>query len=785
MNKDNKHILKYIFLTFMILFSLLNLKASKVHAVAAGDFDDGIKNWTEQTTTTIGYRKINSNLSLGYTFDSWDGNDPRVVKDSTTKPYYQNSKINIFLHDLGQTTGSQNIQAFYDGNIGLTPNTLYGPVDSSLDFGIVYSPTQALATLGTTDSALLKGVTGKRYFVGTNADGNQASKVVGTYAKTDSNGQPHNFEVEILMRPSAQNSGSVQIELYIKNTMNQSQSYGILYGKDTDLNDNDGIPIQALANNSGLFMADGKYKLIANRNVKDGPTNYGGGGNFGGTHTPWLDPFTPQDFSGVGAEVKNYAAGTNIEYMPANGDSYYVMKWPFKTIAPGDTDHYQSDMGVSESPYAVPASTKSFTNETSTDGKNHVGDTLKFRVSAVNNGYNSSWNKITFKDPIPKELQVDTSTITMTDSAGNNSPVPASDLDITSNTLTVPSGFNLVDGQVAYINFKAKILPSASAKTLTNTSTQSGTDSGKGATGSMLSVKSSVDIPVAKAPYVATFSKGVKNLTAGDGAYAATTTGKYQDTLSYQLTYTVDATSQYTLSSGTIKDTLPTGLKLVPGSVAINGTAVSPAPTDLSAIKLPAVDAGQKVTVTFQATIDSDIPNTYKNTATILGVNSNGGVVSDATNEADVNPKDSLTFLNVPKMIDFGTHKNNETNILNQTTTGSLQVENYTSSKFYTVKVAYDNTNANRLLNGTNSLVPEDGTNLLFFNQLTSDGTTSSFTPITSTGTPISANGFNQLGKQDLTNNVGSGQFKLNATPQSQKVGKFSGTLTWILSNTP
>ena len=727
--------------------------------VAASDIKDGIDNWQEQGSTTVGYKKISSDLQVGYTFGSWSGGDTSTIQNMR-----DGSGLNVFLQN---SDGSKVQTVYIDGDKGPT---------SSIDFGVFF---QNDSVLSTSDSQLNAFMTTRKYYIGTDKNGNQASKLMGIWNLPDDYGVIHTFEVEILLRQSTSNSSSISRELYLKNTETTVQNYGIIFGEDTDLDNNDATPILALADNSGIYMSDSQYKLTINKNVADGPSSYTGQ-NYR-SYPQWFSAFSPQNFSGTGAEVKNLNGGdllTNLK------DSSYTVKWPFKSIAPGATDHYASELGINEAGNSTASVQKTYTNQTSTDGKNRVGDNLSFKINATNNGYKSQWSSINFKDVLPKGLQIDPNSIKLTSPSGSQT-IDASDYDASSRTLNIPTSVNLTDNQSASVTFNAKITGDASGTTVTNSGTVSGTDA-LATNKPTVSATGSVDVPVEENPYAATFTKQVKNKTAGDTDFQNDTTGTYGDTVSYQIKYGVNTASQNGLASGQLQDKLPDGLTLVPGSISLTANGTTSSPTDLSKITLPKLTAGQTATINFDAKVTGTTPATLTNNATVSGTTDGGNTVSGQSNDAVVNPANWVGFVSLPDQIDFGTHETKETNFTNQSTTrnGStdktLQVDNYSTAPDYQVNVAYDNDGDHKLTDAKgDAITPSDGQNLIFFKDIA----TGNWVAVTPTGTPLNSAGFSQTGLNDLTSAVGAGKWRMSNRTYQPKVGKYNGTFTWQVTN--
>ena len=799
MNRKNKWGIKIILvlITMVVLFILGNaVTVQAADPVTAGDIDDGVDNWQEQGKTIPGYINISSNSALGYTFDglmasSMGGSTSMVADSKISQTTVENTKSKFWIRNLTSDNEVGSWPIFYLNDI--VTNT------PSSDFGIVFSS----ADSHDTDlESILNGMTGKRYFVGSDKDGNQAQKVIGNYSRKDYSGVVHNFELEIVERPVEGKIGTVSQELYLKNIETNVQNYGIFYGGDVYYGNgvNTGV-IKALPNNTGLFYTaypyfsfSPQYKINMPTNILDGPTNYTSffykpnGINDSSTH--WFKKFSPEDFSGKGAESQNLVAGTAIRPDSSgtsnNGATYPTVtyKWPFTSIEPGETKHYNTQVQAVQTKQSNPNVTKQFQNETSSDGKNRVGDKLKFTVTAINDGFNSQWNSLSMKDVIPAGLQLDPDSMQVTSPNGAQK-IPASDYDDTTKTLNFNSSINLSDSKLANFTFETTIKQSSSNKTLTNTASVSGTDAYFEGT-PQISAFGSVNIPVEKSPYLFTFTKQVKNKTAGDTDFQDSTTGVYGDTVSYQIKYGVNSDSQYGLSAGQLQDKLPDGLTLVPGSISVTANGTTSSPTDLSKITLPKLAIGQTVTVNFDAKVTGTTPINIVNNATLNGTTDNNTTVTDQSNDATLKPGSWVGFMSVPDQIDFGTHENTETNFTNKSTTmggdasKTLVVENYSTTPGYQVNVAYDNNGSNKLTDAKgDTLAPSDNQNLIFFKDIT----TGNWTAVTPSGTPLNSAGFSQTGLNDLTASVGAGKWRMSNRTYQPKAGTYAGTMTWQVAN--
>lgn len=585
--------------------------------------NDGISNWTETPQNTIGQIKTGDNQYLCYTFGNADGT-LTSADGGNMKPM-----LNIFLKDNGKT-----VATFSNANRGLA---------SSYDYGLMTDRDGTQPHLG--DTSLPYNLENFKTYKGTDANGKTVLKAVGSYSV--------GIQVEMLLRPAADDS-TIQQEMYLLNTSDSAlTSGGIFFAKDTELDGNDGVPIYAQAKNNGFYMQTDNYKVFMNMKVPDGPQNYVAENyhRSGGYATVdfALDGFNPANFDGVGVEGQNLSEGSVIY---SGTDSAYSAKWPWQSFAPNQVYHYRNDIGLIPSGVIVPQAMKSYTNKTSKDGKNHIGDQLTFSLQAHNLGYKSSWSGINVTDQLPAELKIDPATLKLVDNAGKATALPASDYDAATRTISVKFPKALADNESSAVTFEATIGDEANGQTITNSMT---------AKSSAESASSKVTIPVEKTTYLANLTKQVKNETTGDKTYQAKTDGHVGDILAYQLRYTVDQNSEEALQSGTLKDVLPEGLSLDAKSIKVTNSSNGQVqqPTALDKIQLATVPKGTNVTVDFKATITdkAKLGTSIKNVAQLNGTTSvNQTAIADSS-EADVDVKQPLTGTVTFKYLDRATNQ--------------------------------------------------------------------------------------------------------------------------------
>lgn len=777
---------------------------------AANSAPDSDITWNsyQSTVSTIkssNFLPINGNsLKLGYAFGiAQDTNgktntmqdsylrEPSISGSANNINY---SKMNVFLSNNNNYIGSV-FQGSYSNssaetnaqNVSLTsPDFLLIPTNLSTTSHSVTAQNYSILGSNNTNTGL--GNT-KSYYEGVDQNGNPAYKIEGTFTRGSTNGtgaNDFNLHAELILRASPTNSAIVQRELVLKNNTNRIQSFQILFGEDTKLSNNDRVSIKDLGNQSGLFIEDGSYKLMVTNELPDGFNNYSGQA-YDSSRMLWDKGFDLK--TGAGAESKGYKYGDSVTGDTSIYDSSYSLKWNKTTLAPGETAHYGSTMGVVASPYALPVAKKSYINETTGNsggtGTNSVGDKLKFSLMVQNNGYGSSWTYEKLNDVIPDGLQINANSIAMTYKNNKNGTettqqIPASDYDATTKTLTIPPTMSLGDGTQATVTYEANITDAAGGKTITNTGEFTGHDTQT----SSKTYKSSVDITVAKPNYSASFTKQIKNITNGETTYSDSTSGQKGDTLEYLITYGVNSESRDSLATGSsISDTLPSGIEQ-DGNITITASDGAQYGGSLSNVGLGNIAPGKALTVEFKAKVTASSVGNVSNTATFSGgKSSTGQTLGTATsNQAILNVKNINGFESVPSLIDFGTTNlyGKTTTLNNISTVGNLIVNHPTDNNF-NISVSYDNNNADtQMKNSDKDTLSDDGSGLLFINQRTSDVSDSgSWKPISSNGTPIRTTDF--AGNQEsinLTNYVGVGDWKIRLAPDT-KVGSYTGTLTW------
>ncbi|ATO46876.1 hypothetical protein C5L30_000685 [Companilactobacillus farciminis] len=795
-------IFKYIYIIFLGLFFILLTTLVRVNAAVDGNndgIDDGVSRWSKGSVTRSDPIKLNSSLSLGYSFGlTTDANsnytpntsDNTMVKDSETNGslnmYY--SKMNIFLVSPSNKYISSTFQGFAtSSNIA---SRKQGVSMTSPDF-LITKPGVYSNVLSDTMSVLGNKMTDKSYYFHEDSDGKYTYMIAGNFKRDN-----YNFVVELLLRPSSTNRTLVQREMYVRNVSGSTQEFQVFFGEDTKMglassSYADAVPIKDLGNNHGIFIAAGDYKLSITNETEDGFQHYVALSRK--TNAPnWADRY---DSNGNGDEKRNLNYG---ETLLDSTDSAYSLSWDKTTLANNQVAHFSSTIGETQSPYSLMHANKTYKNETNNTGKNNINDKLKFTLNITNNGYNANWNYRQLVDKIPEGLQIDPNSIKKSFNNGTEVSINPSDYDASTRTLTVPIAQSLTDNQTEKVTFEANITTDAishldSSGNLKNTGQFFGTD--QKVTGSTEeTIDASVNIPVEKPSFSSTFTKQLKNEST-DSEFKDSTEGKKGDVIDYLISYKVDSGSKDYLQSGaTITDEIPAGLEVDESSVYVKG----PKDTNyyyqgthyhegkLISTGMNAIEQGESVLIKFSATVTANSVGLITNTANITGGTTSGGQATGemVSNGADLNIKNINGFIQVPSLINFGAVNlaGQQENLTNTSTNGELIVSHPDDNPF-NVYVSYDNSK-DGLQNSNGNKLSSDGAGLLFIKQKNNSSTNNgTWHPLSSEATPIRTASFqntNQEENLNFTDYIGVGDWQLKLAPDTVP-GAYNGKLTWTM----
>lgn len=478
-------------------------KTPKALEINPEEFEDGITNWIPITKTSQAEYVINDSLSLAFTFGKFGGNTD--IPTDVLNPDPKELMPNVYLLDKESGTPKYINAFFTHSDAGPHSSNNYGIVTSKMQNPLSHNGYNGSGNSSPTEIDKGAGIERTTFqndkasigalFEGQDSQGRRVLKKVVSSPK-------YKYDYEILYRFNL-DTPVVQQEMYFKNTDTKNLEYGAYLTIDTQLNSNDNIDLYAQGDNAGLYMQDQTYKLNMNTKVSDGPVSFAASpwpSLFGGTV---FRAFKPQNITGSGFSYYDPAKLTvdskQGDILLKGYDSQYTNRWDWHSLAPGGVDHYRQDIGIAKAPYVVPYANKSYTNKTSGDGENHVGDTVKFNLSVKNQGYNSSWGKVNLSDTIPAELELDTDSIKLINSDGTIANIPKSAYNTATRELSVDASKSILDNQTITVTFDAKILSSAGGRTIRNTFYAKGIDEKNiDDPDKEISASAFVDIPVLK-----------------------------------------------------------------------------------------------------------------------------------------------------------------------------------------------------------------------------------------------------------------------------------------------
>lgn len=145
--------------------------------------------------------------------------------------------------------------------------------------------------------------------------------------------------------------------------------------------------------------------------------------------------------------------------------------------------------------------------------------------------------------------------------------------------------------------------------------------------------------------------KQVRNETMGEKDYQTTTTVHPDDTVDYRIRFSADDKMTDKISTTELQDTLPKGLTLVPDSILIKySDGTSEKASDLKAVKLHALTAGQHADIEYQVKVahdqipDIDLKNTVTSKTAIADSTTVLRGATDATVKSAKPAKGQITF---------------------------------------------------------------------------------------------------------------------------------------------
>lgn len=846
----------------------INVKAVDQNTVIANTnkIDDGYNNWMPGGTSVSNSRgsiPISGGISLDYTFGSARTQtgavsnqvDPTATTDVVSMPntahvgagfnYY--SKINVFINNNGKYYSI--VHQGQNSYIGGTNAAPQKASDSSMDFGLTAG--QANQFFGS--FSITEKMEYKTILYTTDSNHRNVIKLAGYLSSGSGSGS----YAEVVLRPSITGAPIVQRELYIYNPTGSQKQFQTYFGEDTALTSDstifdstgsldpgangDNVPLYAIGGGQGLYINSGKStgssnsKLFVTNNVADGFKDFmgiafsspysmavkgkslNGGSVTGDITSPSLtvgknDTGDTNRPAGSPLLWGTTASGGLFPVVDRNGNqnSAYTLRWNSTNLDPNKTAHFASTIGATISPYAVPIVTKTYTNPNQTNGLNHVGDTLHFKLKVDNQGLNSNWSFNKLVDDLPAGLQLDPNSVKFsstyfagTTGSGEDQKDVMKDgpygsfINNSTSQLNVTPNAILKDKGTYTVTFDATVtldaLSNLSNGALTNAATFTGNN--KTSAGTNLDTNrdytDSVKIPIAPSTYVPKFTKTLRNSTTNStGTFSTAATGKKGDTIDYKVQLSNTGTDS--LKSANFSDTLPDGLELKDGTVEVTSNGVTQKKDGLSFALGP---SSSTVTIDFQATVTSVKALTASNVAVLNDIKTNSGLsYNNYESNAAVLTIDetapTMSLDEVPSMIDFGSiNSDGSQRMLPNVRTNGRLIFTHTSDTPFQITVGYNNDGSTPIStkdsdgNIVNKLV-QNNDDALYYNQNNNVGP-ANWQPLSASGIPIKSAGFSgsYTGK-DLTDYVGLDKWKL-LIPSNTKAGQYKGTITWSIFDTP
>lgn len=309
-------------------------------------------------------------------------------------------------------------------------------------------------------------------------------------------------------------------------------------------------------------------------------------------------------------------------------------KWAYKEVQPDERYQVNLDFGLSsDTDYNNVEATKSFTNLTSKDGFNRVGDRLQFKLLGRNTEWDTSLTDILITDKVPKQFVVDTATIKLVDSTGKEQTLSPDVYDPVSGDLTVNVPGSMGFNESVYVTFEADIDPSAAGLTITNSMDIYTNKASK---------HDSSDVQVIVENIAFTMQKRVRNVTSGETDYGVETAAKPGDTVSYQVAI-INMSKSREVPSGTVVEDLLDPVLTHTGNVTVqyfnaNGQLVMSQTglfNDQQQITLTSpIPIGGNAKLVFEATVGDTNRKVIDNTATAVN-----GADKNHSNDAKVTIK--------------------------------------------------------------------------------------------------------------------------------------------------
>ena len=248
---------------------------------------------------------------------------------------------------------------------------------------------------------------GAKIYTRVDDDGNKLIKSeVDKTVKVTGLTNPIKYQYRVEMKPTGDDT--IQHVYTITNKGQDNLTFIASKNIDTELNNNDAVPVYMYGKNRGLYIMSSPYKLIYDFSNPKGPTQfsnaYSGGWRIKeGFDTSVYYPWNGKTATGTGQEVLNFAPDAVVPTVVAKNDTAIDMKWPEVTLKPGESEEFIYDISLTAD-YSLKVNYENLREEAEV---NRPEDSLKFNYAISKASSISTYKNGELTIPLLKQLTFD------------------------------------------------------------------------------------------------------------------------------------------------------------------------------------------------------------------------------------------------------------------------------------------------------------------------------------------------------------------------------------------
>ncbi|MFD2308019.1 WxL domain-containing protein [Enterococcus termitis] len=561
----------------------------------------------------------------------------------------------------------------YDYNFG---ETTWGSNGANFDIGEISSESKSIMKSGVASD----GPETKTWIISQYVKENEIVSY-GYFAQKDLNGGTVSYlPVRVHGYIVSQKNGRIRYDVSYYNDSQEEKDYAMTYGAHMDVGGAHENSKLFSYGESGLYFHEpdktpvdkipARIYFYTNNGYgnKLGPTDYKTGdlgNNPIGTYKisywstitmhNWLNPL-----AGYTDPYEPWDGIEPVDYQFPLTHPIFALRWDKLNVKPKEVGTGSLDLSIEEPAPVLPVAQKTYKNETSSSKENHVGDTLSFSIVANNRGDMDVWEQVKLTDELPKELELDTSSLTLVDASGKESPLDPSIYDKDKHEFNAGL-YDISPKEQIEIKYKAKIISGMMDQTIINKFTAANTK--------LETAEAEVEIPISeKLDY-----KLKEEVFHEDGSVADK--GIQGETLTYKTTI-LNPHSSGKLNYKSLQGFIPFDANLENVQDATlkdeSGKTIGTAVLNDKANTIFYFDAfdkdelvpiNQNLYVEYKATVKQDTPDgtLIKATANFWAEFTNGSSLDQdkrpTSNEVQteiMKKRGDLVFVSAPKMLDFG-----------------------------------------------------------------------------------------------------------------------------------